>query len=145
MSTGLPMNRPIPLSRVESWTFIVRETSFGFMTTTFSSFPSCSVCWFLMSTLASSFTPRGQAAKSSAAFLVRIQAFCSEVVLTFSLLRAEGDLGWHARCQPRMFPDLFVFSPFYVIMRTSMWIRSCCPRYRCTGPRYVCDAHPCRR
>jgi len=71
-----------------------------------------------MFTLASSFTPRGQAAKSSAAFLVRIQAFCGEVALTFSLLRAEGDPGWHARCQPRMFPDLFVFSPFCVITRT---------------------------
>jgi trehalose 6-phosphate synthase/phosphatase len=65
--------------------------------------------------------------------------------LTFLLLRAEGDPGWHARCQPRMFPDLFVLSPFHVILRTSVRIRSRRPRYRCTRPRDVRNAHARRR
>src|SRR6267142_2600916 len=113
------------------------------MTTTSFSYPSCSVCWFPRFTSASSFIPHGQAAKSSVAFLVRLQTVCNEVALTFSPLRTKGDLGWHAWCQPRMFPDLFVFPPLYVILRASMWIRSHRARYRCTRPRHVCHAHTC--
>src|SRR6266850_2367796 len=72
------------------------------MTTTSFSYPSCSVCWFPRFTSASSFIPHGQAAKSSVAFLVRLQTICNEVALTFSPLRTKGDLGWHAWCQPRL-------------------------------------------
>ena len=122
MNTGPRMSKLIPHLRVEYWTYIVRETSFGCMTTTSFSYPSCSVCWFPTSTSASLCIPHGQAAKSSVVFPVRMQAFCNEVALTSSSLRAKGNLGWHAWCQPCMFPDLFVFSPLYVILRTCMWI-----------------------
>ena len=61
--------------------------------------------------------------------------------LIFSCIRAEGNTGWHARCQYCMLPNLLVLASLHVVLRASMWLRGFCTWYRCPRSCYRRDAY----